>query len=78
MNAMFYGCSSLISLEDISKWETGKVTTMSIMFYGCSSLISLEGISKWEIRKNTDKNGMLSKFHRIINNSKKIKKIKRV
>ena len=36
---MFYGCSSLISL-DVSGWDTSKVTTMGNMFYGCSSLIN--------------------------------------
>ena len=47
---MFYGCKSLISLPDISKWNTYNFTDMSYMFYGCKSLISLPDISKW----NTD------------------------
>ena len=29
---MFYECSSLISLPDISKWNTSKVKDMSFMF----------------------------------------------
>ena len=37
MSYMFNGCSSLISLPDISKWDTKNVTNMSEMFYGCSS-----------------------------------------
>ena len=48
MNFMFYGCSSLISLPDIAKWDTKNVTSMSSMFSGCSSLISLPDISKWD------------------------------
>ena len=36
--AMFYECSSLISLPDISKWNTINVTNMDGMFDGCSSL----------------------------------------
>jgi len=43
---MFNGCSSLLSLPDISKLNTNKVTNMSWMFYGCSSLSSLPDISK--------------------------------
>ena len=47
MESMFYGCSSLLSLPDISKWNTSNVTNMGYMFFGCSSLSSLPDISKW-------------------------------
>ena len=40
MRSMFYGCSSLISLPDISKWDTKNVTDMSDMFYGCHNLLN--------------------------------------
>ena len=33
MSDMFYKCSSLSSLPDISKWNTNKVTDMSCIFY---------------------------------------------
>ena len=46
--SMFSGCSSLISLPDISKWNTSNITRMDSMFYGCSSLISLPDISVWD------------------------------
>ena len=46
MSGIFYNCSSLISLPDISKWFTHNVTNMSTMFYNCSSLICLPDISK--------------------------------
>ena len=32
MNNMFFGCSSLSSLPDISKWNTNNVTNMNNMF----------------------------------------------
>ncbi len=51
MSFLFYGCTSLISLTDISEWNTSNVTNMSFMFYDCSSLISLPDISKWNINK---------------------------
>ena len=47
MSCMFDRCSSLISLPDISKWNTNNVIIMSCMFYDCSSLSSLPDISKW-------------------------------
>ena len=44
---MFRGCKSLISLPDISKWNTSNVEDMDFMFDGCNSLISLPDISNW-------------------------------
>ena len=36
MNAMFYNCSALQSI-DLSTFNTGKVTNMECMFFGCSN-----------------------------------------
>ena len=47
MTHIFAGCNSLVSLPDISKWNTSKVEDMSYMFYGCKSLKSLPDISNW-------------------------------
>ena len=44
---MFLECNSLISLPDISKWNTSNVNDMSEIFRECNSLISLPDISKW-------------------------------
>ena len=41
MNGMFYGCSSLTSL-DVTHFNTEKVTDMGNMFYRCSKLTSLD------------------------------------
>ena len=49
MSYMFYECSSLISLPDLSNWNTNNVKNMSYMFYKCKSLTSLPDISKWYI-----------------------------
>ena len=43
---MFYKCSLLKSLPDISKWNTSIVNDISYMFSGCSLLLSLPDISK--------------------------------
>ena len=54
MSYMFWHCSSLSSLPDISKWNTNNVTNMSYMFPFCSSLSSLPDISKWNTNNVTD------------------------
>ena len=51
---MFDGCSSLLSLPDISKWNANDVKDISYMFKGCSSLSSLPDISKLNINNFTD------------------------
>ena len=47
MSYIFDKCHSLISLPDISKWNTNNVIDMSWIFHGCNSIISLPDISKW-------------------------------
>jgi len=54
MSGIFSGCSSLLSLPDISNWNTSNITDMSNMFYGCSSLSSLPDISKWNTSNVTN------------------------
>ena len=48
MSFMFYKCSSLLSLPDISKWNTSNVTNFRYMFSNCSLLSSLPDISQWD------------------------------
>ena len=55
---MFYGCSSLTSL-DVSKFDTRNVTNMGFMFSGCNGLTSLD-VSKFNTRNVTDMYGMFS------------------
>ena len=52
MSFMFYGCSSLASL-DVSGWDTSRVANMSRMFEGCSRLVSLD-VSGWDTSCVTD------------------------
>ena len=47
MSHMFNSCNTLISLPDISYWDTSNINDMSSMFYGCSSLQSLIDIEKY-------------------------------
>ena len=60
MSYMFCNCKSLISLPDISNWNTNNVTNMSDMFSYCVSLISLPDISNWNINNVTDMSCMFS------------------
>ena len=58
MSNIFYDCTSLKSLPDISKWNTKNVTNMSNMFHNCESLISLSDISKWDTKNVNNMSGM--------------------
>ena len=54
MSYMFSGCSTLLSVDDLSKLNTYKITDMNHMFYACESLSSLPDMSKWDVRKVKD------------------------
>jgi len=60
MDLLFYNCSSLSSLPDISKWNTKKVTSFNLMFAKCASLISIPDISKWKTKKLKEMNYLFS------------------
>ena len=60
MSYMFYACVSLISLPDISKWNTNNVTNMKRIFSCCIKLSNLPDISNWNINNVID---MLGIFH---------------
>ena len=51
MYNLFYGCSSLKNLPDISKWNTNKLIDIGCIFKNCSSLSILPDISKWNTNK---------------------------
>ena len=60
MSDMFYNCTSLNTLPDISEWDTKNVNNMSYMFSGCRELISLPDISKWNTENVTTMSYMFS------------------
>ena len=47
LSCMFYECNNLLSIPNISNWNTIKVIDMSFLFYNCYLLESLPDISKW-------------------------------
>ena len=48
MSFLFCSCESLLSLPDISKWDTSNIINMSFLFCDCNSLVSIPDISKWK------------------------------
>ena len=58
MSNMFFGCSSLLSLPDISRMNISNITNLSGIFRECSSLSSLPNISRWNISNATNLSGM--------------------
>lgn len=54
----FDGCGS-VTIADLNKLDTSKVTDMSDMFNGCGNLTSLD-ISSWDTSKVTDMSGMFN------------------
>ena len=64
---MFYKCSSLLYIDDISNWNTTNIIDMSYMFYECSSLKSLPDISKWDTSQVTNMSNMFAKCSSLSN-----------
>ena len=46
---LFYGCSNLESLPDISKWNTINIIDAREICFGCQSLLKFPDISKWKL-----------------------------
>jgi len=66
MSDMFKDCISLISLPDISKWNTSNIINMSGIFRGCLSLSSLSDISKWNTSNVTNMSYMFYNCYNLI------------
>ncbi len=60
-NYMFYGCSSLISL-DLPNFNTKNVTNMRDMFYGCKSL----DLSNFNTQNVTSMEGLFTLYYSLI------------
>ncbi len=60
INQLFYECDKLISLSDISYWNTSKINKMEYIFCNCSSLSSLPDISKWDTSNVSKMTGIFS------------------
>ena len=65
-NNMFYKCSSLSSLPDISKWKINNITSMSKIFYNCKSLSSLPDISQWNTNNVEDMSDMFYNCEKLL------------
>ena len=54
MSYMFYGCKNLISVINISYWDTINVTNMKSMFHLCKNLKSLGNLSELRVENVID------------------------
>ena len=68
LSQLFYGCSSLKSLPDISKWNFDNIKNTSLLFAGCSSLKTLPDISNWNLFNNKNKPISFHSLNNDINN----------
>jgi surface protein len=57
---MFCNCSSLLTIENISNWNTENITNMSGIFSYCNSLSVLPDISNWNTSNVESMNNMFS------------------
>ena len=55
---MFYQCSSLVALPDISNWNMTNVENMSYMFAGCTELNFFPNILNWNTSNVTEIKGI--------------------
>ena len=69
MSDTFYGCSSLSSFPDISKWNTKKVNDIFAMFSRCNSLSSLPNLYKLISQFKDSKNIFFECFNSLYNYS---------
>ena len=59
MSKIFYNCTKLLFLPDISKWNTINVIDMSEIFYNCFSLLLLPEIHKWNTKNVINMDGLI-------------------
>ena len=64
---MFSGCNSLVTIKNIQKLDTNKVSDMSYMFSNCSSLKILPDISKWDTINVITMKGLFSNCNSLKN-----------
>ena len=67
LDCMFYDCIALLSLSEVSNWDTSEITDMSSMFSGCESLTSLPDISNWNTSNVKNMSMMFSKCKKLEN-----------
>ena len=57
---MFYKCSTLKDIEELSKLDTRDVNDFSFLFFGCKLLINLKPLEYWDVSKGTNFGSMLN------------------
>jgi surface protein len=66
MRYLFYNCSNLKEIPDISKWGASQINDMCLMFSRCSSIKKIPDISKWDISQVEDLEALFSECDNLI------------
>ena len=66
MDLLFFDCSSLIKLPNISKWNISKVSKLEFLFGKCLSLKFLPDISSWDTSNILSIKGLFYKCSSLI------------
>ena len=60
LQEMFYGCETLINIEELKYLNTKEVTDFSYAFDGCISLIDIKSLEFWDVSKGGNFQGMFA------------------
>jgi len=60
LSYMFYGCTSLKSIEGLKYLDTKNITDFSKMLNGCESLSDIKGLQDWDVSNGKDFSDMLA------------------
>lgn len=60
LQEMFYGCDSLINIEELKYLNTKEVTDFSYAFNGCISILDIKPLENWDVSKGGNFQGMFA------------------
>ena len=60
---MFCGCSSLLDIKGLEKWNLSNCNNFSYMFNGCSSLLDIKVLEKWNVSNGNNFSCMFWDVH---------------
>jgi len=58
---MFYGCTSLKSIEGLKNLYTKNIKNFSFMFWGCKSLSDIKALENWDVSNGNNFRGMFER-----------------
>jgi len=64
---MFYGCTSLKSIEGLKNFYTKNIKNFSFMFWGCKSLSDISALENWDVSNGNNFRGMFERCNSLSN-----------